>query len=917
MVRGKANSDTLRDESLDAYFGTGAGRPAWALWGKARPGEDAAVPAHPLLCHMIDVAAVAEAMLESLLPRGTLERLLRPLGVPPEDARRWLTLFVALHDLGKASPAFQRKWEPAVPYLVAAGFDLDPPFHARDHGTVGPLFIEEAASSLGVHPDLAFRVGRSVAAHHGSFPTDRSLQVPPLGRAERGRNAAWDAARREIVTTLARLFVSGVAAPQQGQEDWAFLSAFAGLTAVADWLGSMAEIFCYEAPPADASDYLKRARARAGVALAHAGFRPPAAAPVLSFRDLFGFDPRPLQSAAEQLVETASAPLCAIVEAPMGEGKTEAALFLAHALAAAGTHDGVYIGLPTQATANQMFDRLAEFLERTRPDQRTNLSLLHGEAVFDVRVQRLLRAVYGSQSAGLVCEGWFLSAKRALLAPFGVGTVDQALLSVLRTKHAFVRQFGLAGKTVVLDEVHAYDAYTSTLLDRLIAWLARLGASVIILSATLPSERRRALLEAYAGTPVFVQTPTYPRLVAVHQGGVVATTLEGGRPQSVVRVDWLDDVSGDLVAAVRSQLEQGGCIAVLRNTVRRAQETYAALRALKAEGAVPDGTELLLLHARFPVADRAELERRLIGRLGKSGMRPTRMVVVGTQVLEQSLDVDFDWMISDVAPADLVLQRAGRIHRHAGRFRPPGTERPTITLVAPSGDPANVDVSPVAGVYVRYLVRRSLLVLRGRTELVLPADIEALVEAVYTGPEPPTWREALAADREAFEQERAREEGLAETRVWRSPTVVDDPFGDLHMELEEDDPQLAWALRAETRLGDPTAEIVCLFGAHDDAYLDKARTLPIDLAAEPSRDMVRALAGRTVKVSTRGLVPKLMAQQPPMKWRDVNVLARRRPIFFGGAPVVIDDFTLELDRDLGLLIQRQPKGAKGAVSPHD
>lgn len=674
---------------IERYFASCEGRPEWALWGKARPGEQAEVPAHPLVCHMLDVASVAEAMLETTLPRGTADRLLAPLGIDREQALRWLVFVVALHDLGKATPAFQLKWEPASPFLAREGFDLQPPFQPRDHGTVGPLFIHPTLVERGFGDDLAFRLGRAVAAHHGSFPTDRALDMPPLSAAERGANPAWAAARRQLVTILAdSLGVKDLSPPTAGESDWGFFSALAGFAAVADWVGSMAEVFRYEPAPPDALTYLARSRDRARNALAQVGLRAPSMVRAVPFRELFGFAPRPLQSACEDLARDARPPLLAIVEAPMGEGKTEAALYLAHALAAAGIHDGVYIGLPTQATANQMFDRLSEFLERTRPDERVNLNLLHGEAVFDARVQRLLQAVYGGQESGLVCEGWFLSSKRALLAPFGAGTIDQALLSVLRTKHAFVRQLGLAGKTVVLDEVHAYDTYTSTLLDRLVAWLGALGASVVILSATLPSARRRALFSAFAGRPVEeeVETPAYPRLTAIHRDGMVSATLGAGREPSRISLDWMPDVADVLVKELQAQLERGGCIGVLRNTVGRAQDTYAALRTLKERRDLPSDTELLLLHARFPTEDRAELERRLIARLGKTGVRPARMVVIGTQVLEQSLDIDFDWLVTDLAPADLVLQRAGRLHRHTRNGRPEGVEAPRLTVVAPDAD---------------------------------------------------------------------------------------------------------------------------------------------------------------------------------------------------------------------------------------
>jgi CRISPR-associated endonuclease/helicase Cas3 len=427
--------------------------------------------------------------------------------------------------------------------------------------------------------------------------------------------------------------------------------------------------------------------------------------------------------------------------------------------------------LPTQATANQMFNRLSEFLARTRPDQRINLQLLHGEAIFDTRVRDLLRAVYGP-GEGLVCEPWFLAKKRALLAPFGAGTVDQALLGVLRTKHAFVRQFGLAGKTVILDEVHAYDTYTSTLLERLVSWLGALGTTVVMLSATLPSARRRALLEAYAGNPLGeLDAAAYPRISWVDAHGAHVTRIETGRAGTDVRLEWLDDSMDAVVTLASGLAAEGGNVGILLNTVARAQDTMKRLREAQTQGRLSSEIPLLLLHARFPAENRRKLEEDLIARLGKTGSRPRGLIVVGTQVLEQSLDIDFDALLTDLAPIDLILQRAGRLHRHARAARPERVRVPTVSIVAPAGDPKTVALGSVARVYEPYVVRRTLLTLRARSEIHLPDDIEPLVEAVYTDAEPVAWSDALRKDREDMQTRRVEDELLAMARVWPPPTT--------------------------------------------------------------------------------------------------------------------------------------------------
>lgn len=903
----------LVSTDLDVYYRAAGDRSEWALWGKASPSEGGDVPAHPLLCHMVDVALVAEVLLRDVLPRGVQDRLAGALGLDPSAAIPWLSFVIALHDLGKATPAFQAKVDACKEHLRQRGFDLAPPLQAGDHGTMGVVLVPRALESFGVDEDVAFSLARAVAAHHGAFTTDYEAQQP-RARAERG-GARWDQAREGVVRALASACgVHGAAPPSaRGISDWGAISLLAGVTSVADWVGSMAEHFAYVLPPASLDDYMPLARERAHEALARVGFRPRTIPAERAFSDLFGFQPRPLQDAMASVLAKVDSPFCAVVEAPMGEGKTEAALYVGHALRARGVHGGTYIGLPTQATANQMFDRLSAFLESTREDgERIGLMLLHGEAVFDARVRKLLAAVYGSDTEALVCEGWFLNKKRSLLAPFGAGTVDQALLAVLRTKHAFVRQLGLAGKTVVLDEVHAYDTYTSTLLDRLVAWLGELGASVVILSATLPEARRHALLQAYAGSEAPKEaTLPYPRVSVITRGAQVsfASSIEGGRPSTTLELGWLSDEPGALELELRDAVAHGGCVGVIHNTVRRAQETYRALRDARAAGLLPADTRLLLLHARFPAGDRRGLERTLVEALGKEGTRPSRMVVVGTQVLEQSLDVDFDRLYTDLAPIDLVLQRAGRLHRHARSGRPSVFASPLLGVVAPEGDPLTANLRDVGSVYDAYVLRRSLMLLRGLARIALPADIDPLVQAVYSHEEPEGARLALASEREDLEKQRYEEGVLARERAWPPPEPHRDPFGDLVMPYEEDDERVAKMLRAETRLGDPSVEVVCLFGEPGAVFADAARTLPVDLEAVPDARFVQRMAERTVRVASPGLVRAIERMDVPPTWRDVAPLRRRHPILFSTSdpaePTVVADFALTLDPELGLVTARR------------
>jgi CRISPR-associated endonuclease/helicase Cas3 len=327
-----------------------------------------------------------------------------------------------------------------------------------------------------------------------------------------------------------------------------------------------------------------------------------------------------------------------------------------------------------------MFDRVDEFLSANAGKK--NLMLLHGKAALNKRFERLKYAarVYDDEKrpSAVVAEEWFAANKKhGLLAPYGVGTIDQALLAVLQTKHVFVRLFGLAGKCVILDEVHAYDAYMTTLMERLLRWLAALDCPVVLLSATLPRDKRLKLLRAYAGDDLpEAEDVSYPRLTSVAVGRPPEVRHLQADPDRArtIKPGWMDE--GNLVETLRQALADGGCAAVIRNTVGLAQNTYLQLRdALKAHG-----IDVELFHARFPFGRRREIEDAVLKRFGKNGGPAERnqRVLVATQVVEQSLDLDFDVMISDVAPVDLVLQRAGRLHRHTRGQRPRGVNEPRL-----------------------------------------------------------------------------------------------------------------------------------------------------------------------------------------------------------------------------------------------
>lgn len=869
---------------------------------------------HPVVCHLLDVAAVTRALWRDALPERLRGRIAEALGLAPEPAARWVAFWAGAHDLGKVSPGFQAKDPAARDALRGLGFDFPLGGASPLHGAITTATLRPLLSGGGawpaLAPELANRVAIAVGGHHGTFPRaeDTALSEVEMGPAP------WDAVRREMLGILAGVYGlpgEGPPAPRPDREHAVFI-LLAGLTSVADWIGSAQQYFPFAGPGVDLAAYAAVAEERAHRAVVELGWvRSRGDGRPATFTDLFGFAPRPLQQEAVRESETARCPGLILIEAPMGEGKTEAALFLSDTWARALGQSGTYVALPTQATSNQMFNRVQRFLATRFPSDRINLHLLHGHAALSDEYQELrLAAVYDDGDGGpgrVVAEEWFTPKKRGLLAPFAVGTIDQALLAVLQTRHQFVRLFGLATKTVILDEVHAYDAYMSVLLERLLAWLAALGCTVVLLSATLPRQRRRGLLTAFGARDIPADDVSYPRLLSVCDGRVAQRSFPATRP---VEIEASRAEPERLSELLREALTEGGCAAVICNTVGRAQEVYESLRAA--------GLPVDLFHARFPFCQRDQIERDVLRRFGKDGERPDRSVLVATQVVEQSLDLDFDLVATEIAPIDLVLQRAGRLHRHPDRTRPARVARPRLLLLVPAENDGGVPCfGPTEFVYDRHVLLRSYLELAGRAMLRIPEDVEPLVEAVYgeSGRQPPSpeWKQALRDSLAKLEARRQQDRQTALRCLIKPPDHSDDILEDFNQALDEDDPEAHRTLQALTRLAEPNVNLVCLHRSAEAAEglcAELAGGGVIDLCRPPSLPVVKTLLRCSLTLTHPALAKHFLATQPPAAWRRTALLRHHRLAEFDGQGLMrAGAYTLRLHPKLGAVVSRD--GAEG------
>jgi CRISPR-associated endonuclease/helicase Cas3 len=669
-------------------------------WGKADDKPSAEPRWHPLAYHCLDVAAVAASWWDA--SPTILRTFLAAFGCTPlqqDQLRAWVLFFTALHDLGKFDVRFQLK----APDALAAAWRLlgknDQEVSPKDitgfdHGWAGMAWANQEYRLWLGHDDVDREIWErwkpwlaAVTGHHGDFYEATKIYDPDADTPIIENDIA---ARKAFVAALADVFLTPV---DLGLQDLPPLSSpsaqnlLAGFCSVCDWIGSNTEVFTYQKPDTDLTDYFAASmlKIQTDDALHRFGLLAKAS-PYKGVNALLKSDeaPRGVQVRVDSMPTT---PGLTLIEAPTGSGKTEAALAYAWRLLDQGIADSIVFALPTQATANAMLTRAEAFAKIVFGD--ANMVLAHGKSKLNSEFERLViagqrRTSQGKEEAAVQCAAWLASSrKRVFLGQIGVCTVDQVLLSVLPVRHKFVRGFGLNKSVLIVDEVHAYDAYMHGLLGEVLRRQKAIGGSAILLSATLPAGVRAKLLKAWESSGV--DDAPYPALWHATQGAAACTTVpDEHRPERrEVITECLklpgafpnDAVIGRIIATA----ESGARVAVVMNLVDDAQRLARLLRDKTA-------INVDVFHARYRFMDRQAKEKAVTDNYGRKAERDKGRILVATQVVEQSLDLDFDWMLTQICPVDLLFQRLGRLHRHQREHRPAGFELPRCTVLSVEGE---------------------------------------------------------------------------------------------------------------------------------------------------------------------------------------------------------------------------------------
>lgn len=751
------------------------------LWGKIRRAQGRRLLArtwHPLACHMIDTAEAASWLWENFLPPGTRERVDRVAIGVPSQGRSLIRLVSALHDLGKATPGVQARSSRHVQRLRATRVIIDTPASQTPHAQLSGILLREALTEAGWEPAAADWIALTAAGHHGIFPGPGWNSEPYTGDGK-----GWDQARAELVAlACAHAGVPDLAAAAVTPPALALQLVLSGAVTLADWLASVESVFPYTGDvPSDYQSRSADCAARIGTAFGwQEPWIPDPSSPLAwagaMFMRRFGMLPGAVQNAVYKLAAGAEGPGLLLIEAPADEGTRDAALITAEVLASATGATGLFVTLPACTAITEL-----AWADRQRGMRYVPASY---------RTPRLPGpSGVGTDEPGAqaAAREWLAGPNRALLAPLVCTTIDQLLRAGVSSRHVALRHLGLAGKVVIIDGLSSHDVHDSPLLRRVLGWLAAERVPVIVVSTALASGHRQELREAYAGraTRADRSADGYPRISWLPGNGSASPAVRGSLPRIPrnVRlvVPLLDERDGDdLVPAMASELAYGRKrVLVARNTAVRAQQTYQRLRVWYARG------DIALYHDGFTAADRRAREREI-------ARRP--YIVVSAEDLDLSADV----VISDLAPADVLVHRAGKIE---------GSGDPRLFVVGRRDAPDGPPVLPPEPGYGNHLLWRTEAALRSRTVLAIPGDVQRFIDEVYgdapLGPD--DWRTEM--ERAAASDTTRLAELAAQAESIMLPPPDAGSLAMIHRNVADEESPL---VRAHTLIGPPSIEVMLL-----------------------------------------------------------------------------------------------------------
>ncbi|WP_400203830.1 CRISPR-associated helicase Cas3' [Candidatus Methanomassiliicoccus intestinalis] len=695
----------------------------------------------PLVIHMSDTCGIIDKMWDSWIARSVKEEIIDGISISdcktknPELAKKTALFLAASHDLGKAIPAFQCRRIAKNPIaeennkhrIADAHLPFKKDLNAPDH-----IYHSLASEMILVRNGFDVTTSVVLGGHHGIPPSRRDIDEFECYFDNTGfNNSEWISVQDELLGYAINLSGSDANTIKQTKLSVQAQVLLTGLVIMSDWIASNNNLFSYK----EIFDY-SADEINARIQHAWDNLHLPSVWNVSEdwkngdlYDARFGYSPRPFQKTVFEVAKNTPDLGLMIIESSMGEGKTESALVASEVIAQRFGQGGIIFSLPTQATADGIFPRIIDWIRSATDGYKEDsaIFLAHGKSKYNKKYSAIAdsQCDVNEKNDNIIVHEWFNGRKKGLLSDFVIGTVDQVLMAGLKQKHVALRHLGLSGKVVIIDECHAYDEYMGSYLSKVLQWLGSYNVPVLLLSATLPPYRRMMLVNSYLGKKEDASKNSdlpldskYP-LITYTTGDEIKQVSSKSSSRSLnVYIETIKDE--DLFKILNEKTSSGGYIGIIVNTVRRAQTIARMLRER-----YPD--DVSLLHSGYTSLDRTTREAAVLDSLKKENRKsaPYRKFIVGTQVMEQSLDLDFDLLITDICPMDLLIQRIGRLHRHDNQ-RPPLLKN-AYCFVLDTGKDFEAGSEIIYGKY--HLINTRCLL---PDVLHLPEDIPALVHQAYS-----------------------------------------------------------------------------------------------------------------------------------------------------------------------------------------
>lgn len=680
---------------------------AHKLWAKLNPKKS-------LIDHLLETGIVSQNLMNGIFS-PLVKRMSIMAGINEIDLKNQITFVCAMHDIGKAHPEFQGRDSETFDILEANNLDMQTVIKIRHeeyaaYCVIGNLFSNETDNKT------KRALIQIVEMHHQKErrvknPDTDFIDIPDKKKDE------WIEIQKYIYNYIKNVFhfteLNFCKNLESKKDNFMLINAILGILITSDWIASNKEVFGNESinDYADIKEYLNiKNLAIKGFLLmqnlTHSSFPQ-----TKNFKDIFDFPSiNNIQRDVEKIVNTEDVKVM-LIESGCGSGKTEAALYAASVMGYKNNLSGVYMGLPTGTSAEAIQNRVDVFLDKLHMDK---------------------TKLYTSKTMLLREDGavpvWTDASRQRLMAPSAVGTVDQVMTTARMVRFESVRMVGLSSKVLIIDEIHAYDAYMITTIERLLQLCTAIGVPVILLSATLPLQTKEKLFSSITGKKEEIHDG-YPLISYVTSDNAFHEIRSNlSEPDKVIQFDFLPYLNNPEKISMQAvkNIEKGGCECVILNTVQDAVDVYDSIKNM-----VSDDCQVVLYHARMPEITKENKIKKILNWCGKDRKyRPSKAIIVGTQVLEQSIDIDVDYMITAICPIDLLFQRIGRYHRHsdAGTIRELTDISDTIQILVPEDD----DYGANKKIYAQCYLKATESTLKRYNVLAIPSCIPELVNEIYS-----------------------------------------------------------------------------------------------------------------------------------------------------------------------------------------